>query len=75
MVNEALVCSSRFQGWERVEEYVREDLAMMSYLLESIVISFALGGVIGALVAMHLMHPKMEAAKQSEQAGEEALEP
>lgn len=60
--------------WERVKQYLREDLAMMSFLMESVVISFTLGGVVGALVAMHLVHPKKEAAKLPKQASEETLE-
>ena len=48
---------------------------MISFLMESVVISFALGGIVGALVTMHLVHPKKQAAKLSEQSSEEALEP
>ena len=48
---------------------------MMSYLMESVVVSFTLGGIVGALVTMHLVHPKKATEKQPEQASEEALEP
>lgn len=48
---------------------------MISFLMESVVISFSLGGVVGALVTMHLVHPNKVAAELSEQASEEALDP
>lgn len=48
---------------------------MVSLLMEAVVISFALGGVVGALVAIHLLHPKKETAGHAEQAGGEVLEP
>lgn len=48
---------------------------MMSLLMESVVISFTLGAVIGAVVAMHLLSPKKESAKIAEQTREGALEP
>jgi hypothetical protein len=48
---------------------------MISFLMESVVVSFALGGVVGAVVTMHLVRPKKETAKLLEQASEEALEP
>jgi len=57
------------------KEYLREDPAMMNMLMESVVISFTLGAVIGAVVAMHLMHPEKETSKQSERSSKEALEP
>ena len=57
------------------KEYLREDPAMMSMLMEAVVISFTLGAVVGAVVAMHLMHPKKETSKLSERSSEEALEP
>jgi len=63
-------------GRERVKENLREDPAMMSMLMEAVVISFALGGVVGAVVTMHLVHPKKaEATKTSKQVSKEALEP
>ena len=37
-----------------------EELAMVSLLMESVVISFALGGVVGAVVAVHLLYRKNE---------------
>ena len=60
---------------ERVKEYLREDPVMISFLMESVVISFTLGGIVGAIVTMHLVHPKEETAELPEQASEEALEP
>jgi hypothetical protein len=48
---------------------------MISFLTESVVISFSLGGVVGAIVTMHLVHPNKAAAELSEQAGEGALDP
>ena len=33
---------------------------MMSLLMESVVISFALGGVVGAVIAVHLLYGKKE---------------
>jgi hypothetical protein len=35
-----------------------EELAMVSLLMESVVISFALGGVVGAVIAVHLLYRK-----------------
>lgn len=40
---------------------------MMSLLMESIVISFALGGVVGAVIAVHLLYRKQETAGLSQQ--------
>lgn len=48
---------------------------MLDLLMESVVISFALGGVVGALVTMHLIHPKKAESEVSKQSSEEALEP
>ncbi len=62
-------------GWERVREYLQEDPVMMSLIMESVVISFTIGGIVGALVTMHLAHPKKVAVKLPKQSGEEALEP
>ena len=50
-----------------------EGMAMMSLLMESIVISFALGGVVGAVIAVHLLYRKQEMAGLSHQ-GNELLE-
>lgn len=47
-----------------------EDMVMFSYLMESVVVSFTVGGVIGAVVATHLLHPKKEYSKFEEQKGE-----
>lgn len=47
-----------------------EDMVMFSFLMESVVVSFTLGGVIGAVVATHLLHPKKESIKFEEQEGE-----
>jgi len=58
--------------WERVKDYLLEDTAMVSLLMEAVVISFALGGVVGAVVAIQLLHPEKATA---EQAGGEVLEP
>ena len=33
---------------------------MVSLLMESVVISFALGGVVGAVIAVHLLYRKSE---------------
>ena len=35
-----------------------EESAMVSLLMESVVISFALGGVVGAVIAIHLLYRK-----------------
>ena len=43
-----------------------EELAMVSLLMESIVISFALGGVVGAVVAIHLLYRKKDVSVYSE---------
>ena len=48
---------------------------MMSLLMEAVVISFTLGGIVGAVVTMHLVQAKKETAKLSEQVSKEALEP
>lgn len=57
-------------------ENLREDPAMMSMLMEAVVISFALGGVVGAVVTMQLVRPKTaETTKPSKQVSKEALEP
>ena len=39
----------------------------MSLLMESVVISFALGGVVGAVIAIHLLYRKKSAPAFSEQ--------
>ena len=44
-----------------------EELAMVSLLMESVVISFALGGVVGAVIAVHLLYRKKETPAFSEQ--------
>jgi len=56
-------------------DYLLEDSTMMNLLMEAVVIAFALGAIMGGVVAMHLMHPKKEAEKLAEQSNEEALEP
>lgn len=58
---------------ERVKDNV-EDSAMMSLLMEAVIIAFSLGAVIGGVVAMHLMHPRNEAAKLAERDRRPALE-
>ena len=47
-----------------------EDLAMFSFLMESIVISFTLGGVVGAVVAIHFLYPRKESIELPEREGE-----
>ena len=47
-----------------------EDLVMISMLMESVVISFTLGGVIGALIAVHLVSVKKECTGYSNRQGE-----
>ena len=44
-----------------------EDLVMISLLMESVVVSFTLGGVIGALIAVHLVRVKNESVGYSNQ--------
>jgi hypothetical protein len=44
-----------------------EEKAMMSLLMESVVISFALGGVVGAVIAIHLLYRKKEISAFSDQ--------
>jgi len=44
---------------------------MFNLIVESIVVAFCVGGVMGAVVTMHLMHPK----KAMEKKPEEVLEP
>ena len=48
---------------------------MMSLLMESVVIAFTLGAVVGGVVAMHLIQPKKETSKLADEASKEALEP
>ena len=43
-----------------------EDWAMVSLLMESVVISFALGGVVGAVIAIHFLYRKKEVPASSE---------
>ena len=40
---------------------------MVSFLMESIVVAFALGGVVGAVIAIHLLYRKKEAPAYSGQ--------
>lgn len=46
---------------------------MVSLLMESVVISFALGGVVGAVIAIHLLYRKKKIPAFSGQEGD-ALE-
>jgi phosphotransferase system glucose/maltose/N-acetylglucosamine-specific IIC component len=48
---------------------------MMGFLMESVIVSFALGGIVGAVIAMHLMHPKKDAVALRKRSNAEALEP
>ena len=50
-----------------------EGLAMMSLLMESVVVSFALGGVVGAVIAIHLLYRK-KAIPAFSGRGDDALE-
>jgi hypothetical protein len=40
---------------------------MVSLLMESVVVAFALGGVVGAVIAIHLLYRKKEASVYSMQ--------
>jgi len=40
---------------------------MVSLLMESVVVAFALGGVVGAVIAIHLLYRKKEAPAYSGQ--------
>ncbi|MEK7321917.1 MAG: hypothetical protein AABZ84_02420 [Pseudomonadota bacterium] len=44
---------------------------MFNFLVEAVVVSFALGGVVGVVVTLHLSNPK----KAAEKASQEAMEP
>lgn len=44
---------------------------MFSLIIESVIVAFCVGGVMGAVVTMHLMHPKKAAEKKAQ----EVLEP
>ena len=59
-------------GRER-DKTVREDPAMISLLMEAVVIAFSLGAVIGGMVAIQLMQPRKE-AEVAEQGDRDALE-
>ena len=48
---------------------------LMNLLMESVVIAFTLGAVVGGVVAIHLIQPKKETSKLAEQTKEQALEP
>ena len=41
---------------------------MMGMLMESVVIAFAMGGVIGAVTALHLLGPKKIALREKDAA-------
>lgn len=43
---------------------------MLNFIIESILVSFCVGGVVGAVVTMHLMNPK-----KAEKKAQEILEP
>jgi hypothetical protein len=43
-----------------------EELAMVSLLMESVVVAFALGGVVGAVIAIHFLYRKSEITDLSE---------
>ena len=43
-----------------------EELAMVSLLMESVVVAFALGGVVGAVIAIHFLYRKSEVPNLSE---------
>ncbi len=43
---------------------------MMSYLVESVVLSFTIGGIVGALVALHLTSARKATAPDSQGEGE-----
>ena len=44
---------------------------MFNFIVEAIVAAFGVGGVFGAVITMHLMHPKKSVNKKPE----EVLEP
>ena len=44
---------------------------MFGFLVEAVIVAFALGGVLGVVVTLHLSNPK----KAAEKASQEALEP
>lgn len=39
---------------------------MFNFIIESIVAAFCLGGVVGAVVTLHLMHPKKAVDKKAQ---------
>lgn len=40
---------------------------MLDFIIEAVLVSFGVGGVVGAVVTMHLMHPKKAAEKKAEE--------
>lgn len=48
---------------------------MMGFLMESVIVSFALGGIVGAVIAMHLLHSKKDAVALRQRSSSEVLEP
>lgn len=44
---------------------------MFNFIVEAVVVSFCLGGVVGAVVTMHLVNPRKAMQKKAE----EVLEP
>ena len=51
-----------------------EELAMMSLLMESVVVAFALGGVVGAVIAIHLLYRHKEVPSLSRNGDERSDE-